>query len=511
MKKVVSGEELQEKLSEAINLLCDTVKVTLGPKGSNIIIDHSTFSPFITNDGVTIAENIESEDPVINTILELAKEASIKTNENVGDGTTTTLVLLQSIFNNGLKLINNGINPIILKKELDNKLPEIIKKIQNKSRLARDEEVLNLVSISGNDKKIGKIISDAYFKLKSTDGIKISEGKLTETIVEYLKGYTFDTSLASPYYFLDKLEITLNDAKMLLIENCLNDIEDIEIIIKNIIEENRDLVIIAKDYGDDLVNEIIAINLEIKPKIYLIESSLYGNREKYFYDDLKDITNSNIVKDTNNINLNDLGNILNMKINKEYSNIDFKENDIIKEKIKNILKNIEEDIEFNNKRISMLKSGIINILVGASTATERREKKMRYDDALCALKTIKDGVLPGSGIVLYEISEKLDNSIGNTILKEALKEPFYTIMNNSGIAKEEIIKNIKNSNYTKIYNVNKNKYEDIVNSEVIDSSNVVINSLTNAISIAGMLLTTSSLIINEYQNNLNKENIYNEM
>ena len=509
MKKVVRNKELRENLREAVNLLCDTVKQTLGPKGNNIIIDHSNFSPFITNDGVTIAENIESEDPIINTILEITKEASIKTNEVVGDGTTTTLVLLQSIFNKGLELIkNNNINPIILKRELDSSLQEIIKEIKSKTKKVDKEKIIDLISVSSNDREIGKIISEAYFKLNNASGIKIYEGNENETKILYLKGYTFETNIASPYYFLNNKEIILNNTKILLVDNYINDIEDIGVIINILIEENKDLVIIAKDYSDEFVREVIALNTESNIKIYLLKSNMYGNMEKYFFDDLKDITNSVVA--TNNIDINNLGNIKHIRINKEYTNIEFDNNDNITKKIDYLKKLNEDENEFN--RLSMLNKGIINIIVGAPTTTERREKKMRYDDALCALNSITEGILPGCGIALLEISEKLDNlNIGNMILKEALKEPFNIIMDNAGLDKNTIEEIIKKSNYTKIYNVSKDKYENITDTEVIDPTKVVISSLTNAVSIAGMLLTTSSLIINEYQNNLLKQNDYNEL
>lgn len=508
MKKVVSGNDLRNKLQNAVDLLCDTVKMTLGPKGSNIIIDHSSFSPFITNDGVTIAENIESEDEIINTILELAKEASIKTNEVVGDGTTTTLVLLQSIFNNGLNLINDGVNQMVIKKELDKIVEKLIIKIKKESRKCNVQEIEKIVNISANDYKIGKDIMDAYLRINNVMGIKITEGNDSYTKIQHLKGYTFETDVASPYYFINASNINLKDVKILLIENSLYDIEFISNILNLIIKEKKNFLIIAKDYGEQFINDIMALNEELEFKIYLIKSPYYGKEEKYFYDDIKDITNCKIIN-CNVVDYSDLGDIKTLNINRDYINIEFVENETITKKV-NLLENNELD-DFNKKRISMLKNGIVNIIVGDKTITERREKKMRYDDALCALKSLDDGVIPGSGVVLYKLSKELENSIGDNILKVALKEPLKIILINAGLEYEEIISNIKNNNFTKIYNVNKEIYEEIKCTEVLDSTKVVINSLTNAISIAGMLLTTNSLVINEYQNNINKMNEYNEL
>lgn len=504
MKKVVSGNDLKEKMLEAINLLCDTVKITLGPIGNNVIIDHSNFSPFITNDGVTIAENIESDDAVINTILELAKEASIKTNEVVGDGTTTTLVLLQSIFNNGLKLIEKGMSPIIIKNELYQSLNVLLSKIKDKSRSCTNEDILNVLNVSSNDVEIGNNIYNAYIKINNAEGIKIIESEERQTKIEHLKGYTFDTFLASPYYFLNAKKINIIDAKILLLKNELYDIESLSKILNILINAKKDLVVISPNYSTDFINNILSLNEEIENKIYLLKPSLYGREEMCFYNDIKNICNCKILSELENLEYNDLGTIMDMSITKEYTNLLFKENESIKKLLKT-LSSSEND--FDKKRYSMLQNGIINIIVGANTITERREKKMRYDDALCALKSIDEGILPGSGLVLYQVSEEIDN----IILKSALKEPLKTILINSGLNDKEIINNIKDHNYNKIYNVNNNSYEDVFNTKIIDSYKVIETSIINAISIAGMLLTTQSLVINEHVNNLNKINDYNEL
>ena len=215
LKKIVSGTELQEKMQEAITLLCDTVKTTLGPVGNNTIIDHSTFSPFITNDGVTIAKNIESDDSVINTILELAKEAAIKTDETVGDGTTTTLVLLESIFLDGLEKIKNGKKAMILKNELDNSLKKVIALIKEKNRIPAKDDLFKIASISSNDPKIGEILTNTFITVKDTAAIKLIDNNTNKTEVNFYKGYRFETLLASPY-FLKKEKISFNNSKILI-------------------------------------------------------------------------------------------------------------------------------------------------------------------------------------------------------------------------------------------------------------------------------------------------------
>ena len=509
MKKIVSDTELYKYMEESINLLCNTVKTTLGPKGKNVIIDHSTYSPFITNDGVTIAENIESEDEVINTILTLAKEASIKTNETVGDGTTTTLVLLQGIFKEGLKLINKGINPIILKKELDNSLDTILKELKKQSKIPNNKDLLNIATISSNDSIIGKLVNEAYINTNSINAINLVEINENKKYVEYLNGYTFETILASNL-FLNNNELKYNKSYILIVNNILNNIENIACIINELIKTNKDLVIIANDYSDYFIENIININMENDFNICLLKSPEYGIKQKSILEDIACASNTNIVE--NNITLNNLGYIKSITINNEITTLSFDKNDKIKLRIKELKNNTNEDKDFIEKRIAMFETKLATIYIGAPTTLERREIKMRITDALCAINSASNGILPGEGITLLKISEELNiNNNADKIFKNALSLPFNQIIKNAGLDNNEILSNIKKNNYTKIYNIYNDTYEDISNTIVIDPSNVVINSLKNATSIASMLLTTTNLIINEYKNNINKVNDYNEL
>ncbi len=515
MKKVVSGKELQDKMVEAINLLCDTVKITLGPKGNNVIIDYSTFSPFITNDGVTIAENITSEDEVINTILELAKEASIKTNDNVGDGTTTTLVLLQSIFNEGIKLINNGISPIILKRELDNCLEIIICKLKSMAHTPNKEELKRVAIISSNDEVIGENITNAYLKVLNRDAISIKEGEEDITKINYLKGYMIDSLLASPYFLKGLNKKIYNEPYLLLINNNLADIEFIAAIINRVIAEKEDLIIIANDYTEEVIQNILEINMNYEKEIILLKTPEFGFKQIEILKDLEVISNAKIINDINNISNYFLGRVSRIEIDNEKVIFNYQNNNHIKDylmKLKKDLKNTTSEMDFISSRINMFKKGKVEILVGAKTTTERREAKMRYDDAMWAISTAREGILPGSGITLAKISNELDdNSNASIILKIALNKPLKQILDNSGLNYEEIYHELKDKKFNILYNINTNIYEDIKDTLVIDPLNVVINAIKNAISIASMLLTTTSIIINEYQNNMNIVNNYTEM
>lgn len=505
MKKVICNKELKDSIKYAIDLLCNIVKMTLGPGGSNAIIDHSILNPYITNDGVTIAENIESDDIVVNTILELAKEATIKTNENVGDGTTTTLVLLQSIYSEGIKLIDSGISPIFLKRKLDNNLDIIINKLKKYSRKPTKEELLKIANVSASDIEIGKLIYDVYSKIKDKNSITIREGEY-DTYIKYLKGYMLDTDIASSYFFTSN-EIVYNSPCVLLSDSIIYSLNEISSILNYINECNKSLVIVASDYDEQFINEILSLVINDNYKIILLKNPQYGFKQLNILKDLSSISLASI--NHSSYDIKSLGMVKQIKIGKDVTNLTFELNNEVKKRIdelNNILKSESDEYEksFYLKSISMLKNKTAEIIVGAPTKIERRERMMRFDDALCSICSAYNGILVGSGITLYKVSEELDNDLYSNIYKVALKTPLMQILINAGI-ENNVLKNIIDSKYNKLYNVNTFEYENVDNTEVLDSLDVVINSLINATSIAGMLLTTNSLIINENDNKINDD------
>ncbi len=505
MKKIVSGKELEKKMDEAINLLCDTVKSTLGPKGSNVIIDHSSFSPFITNDGVTIASNIESDDEVINTILHLAKEASIKTNSNVGDGTTTTLVLLQKIYEEGRKLINNGLNPIILKKELQKRVEKIIEEIKNKSMIPSDKELLKIACTSSNSLEIGNNIYKAFSMTKNASSIKIEESKNELTKISKKSGYIIDSNVASFYFFKDKEKITIDKPNILLINDTLNDIEEISELVNEVIVRKEKLVIISEDYSDYFIKEVVSLFLDENIEIYLLKWSEFGKRKLDIINDVSLITNSKVCD--KNILYNNIGKCKSLEITKEEV-IFIYDKANVKDKVLELEKKLkgeadEFEREFLNRRLSMLQDGLVVVEVGGLTKTEQKEKKMRYDDALCALNSALQGVVLGGGVTFYEISEKLVvNDDIDEIFKISLAEVLKQILFNAGALEDEILKEIRKSHFKKVYNVKSGLFEE-KDINILDATEVIISALRNAISIASMLLTTTSLIINEYRQEIN--------
>lgn len=514
MRKVVSGEELKNKMSEAINLLCDTVKCTLGPKGNNVIIDHSSFSPFITNDGVTIAESIQSDDTIVNVILEIAKEASMKTNQNVGDGTTTTLVILQSIFNSCLKCIDSGVSPIVLKRELDEYLKKVILMLENERIDVRDDMIESISNISSNDKEISRVLSEVFFKVPVKEGITISEVDVEKVDVKYYKGYMFQSILASSLLLLDKSSINYQDSLLLIVDDVLDDLECSSSILNEVMKNKKPLIIVASDFSDYFVNNIVSYVLNNELKCVLLKVNEYGVRLRSVERDLAVISGAKIVNRESDISVHSLGMVKSIYVTKEQARIDFNSNKDIKNYIANIRSELEEindeyDREFYNKRLSMFEGCSANIIIGANTKIELRERRMRLDDALCSVYSSGNGVLIGGGLSLLKISKNITavNEVEN-IWKGALEMPFRQLMLNSGLDYKSVMSQIEETKFKKVYNIYKEEFESVENSSVLDSYEVIVNSIINACSIATMLITTNSLVINEELNNLNKNNDY---
>lgn len=507
MKKVITGEELILKMTEAVNLLCGSVKVTLGPTGNNALIDNA-ISTFITNDGVTIAEAIESEDKRVNAILSVAKESAIKTNELVGDGTTTTLVLLESIFNKGIKEIRKGKNAIVLKNELNEACEEVIKLLKTLNRKPKDKDYYFVSSVSSNSKEIGKIVSDVFLNLGGFSGIKVSESKSEKTYSEIISGYSFNNTNIFDLFFKDKNEIVLKDPFILLIDNKLSTLEEISEIINNIILEKREILIIANEFSEIFVNDFFHLNLTNTLKGMILEVPGYGSNKYEVLKDISVFTNSKIICDVGKIKK--IPRINEVRIDKEKTILinDNKDNNLINNRIKELEKEVENSEEYLvsdiKERISKLKNGIGIIYVGAQTKLEKREKKMRIEDSVNSVIMAKDGVIVGEGLSFLSIKDKLDEkNTGFKILKESLEVPFLQIMDNAGVNGNEILSNIKKNNYKSIYNIREEKYENIEDSSIIDPTLVVITSFKNAVSIASMLLTTKCVVINDMDDIIN--------
>ena len=504
MKEVISGSDLRKVIMEATNIICGAVSSTLGPSGNNVIINKDDLSPYITNDGVTIAESISSNDPKINTVLEIIKESSLKTNEEVGDGTTTTLVLLESILKEGFKKIDNGENAIKLRKELNESMSDVINELLLLKRKPTKKDLENVACISSEDNELGKLITKVFLKMKSASSIKIEESMTDKTYYEIKQGYNLDIDSIPSIYFKDNKEIVLNNAYIIILNGYLNSLEEISDVINEGLTTNKDVVIFATDYEESLIEDVILYKLQANKSIFLFKLPEYGIRRNKIMEDLSTLSNNNIVNigfDNNYlINLKKIDRI----IIKPNEIIIVNNNSNIKKHISNLKKELIRTYEtyekdFLKERISKLDKGIATIYIGGTTKTEKKEKVMRSIDALCALDISSFEVVPGEGITLLKIS----NKISNEIIKNALNKPFEKIMENAGENANVRKKYIISSNYERIFNLDTLEYDDTNTTKIIDPVLVLIEALKNSISIASMLLTTNYLVINESLKNNN--------
>lgn len=501
MKKVLSGAALRIVMEEAINMLGDAVSSTLGPSGNNVLINNDDMAPFITNDGVTIASSIESDNKEINTILEIAKESSFKTNELVGDGTTTTIVLLQSLFNEGVKLLEKNKNAIILKKELDESLEIVLNELDKLKRIPTSKDLTEVARTSCNDYELGKFVSELFSKVKSKYAIKLDESNDEKTYYEVKKGYSLELDNISNMYFVNNSEIVLNDTYILVLKGYLDDLEKIADLINEGIKD-KNIVIFAEDISENVKEEALLYFLEYHKNIFLFNLPDYAARRYAIETDLVNITNATIRNiDHDLVCFEDFGKSSKLVINQNEILIAV-DNDIndyllkLKEELNNCFNDYEK--EFLARRVSSLDNGIATIYVGSPTKTEIKEKKMRIEDAINALDIASIGVVVGSGVSLLKVKDLINlNSDGANILKLTLEEPFKKIMENCGEDYNKYKELIIKFNYEKVYNLKTRKFENIKNTSVLDPIEVIKISLKNAISIASMLLTTNYLVINE--------------
>ena len=499
MKTVISDKKLREKMKIAVNLICDAVGSTLGPSGNNVLINEDDKAPYITNDGVTIANSINSEDVTIDTILEIIKEASLKTDEKVGDGTTTTLVLLKSIFNEGLKQVEKGINPVYLKRELEISKEEVLNRIESLKISPSEEDIKKVAIVSSEDRKIGNIVFDVYSKLETKNAIRIEESKDDNTYYEIKRGYSIDADVSS-LYFKDSEYISLKNVYVITIRGYLDSFESFADIINDAIENDRSIIIFAHDFDETLENEVILYFLQSHKRIFLFKIPDYAKRQDIILEDISAISNSNIINlNYQSVLFNDLG-LVNKVLIKENEIIIVGDNNVENRISKLTLEltklDSDYDKEFINTSIAKLTKGLATIYVGGITKVEKKEKIMRCYDALNAIEEAKKGVIVGEGITYLKVANVLEDSIGNNIMKKALLMPFIKIMENSGL-NSDILKDIINSNYEKIYNIESNRLDNIEKYNIVDPVSVAKEAINNATSIAIMLLTTNYLVINE--------------
>lgn len=517
-KQIMFDENARQALLRGIDKVANTVKVTLGPKGRNVVLDKS-LHPLVTNDGVTIAKEIALKDKFENMGAKLIKEVASKTQDNAGDGTTTATLLTQIMVTEGLKNITSGANPIEIKKGIAKATEAVVKYLKTKSVDVSDKEKIQQVATisANNDEVIGKLISDAMEKVGNDGVITVEDGKSIETELEVVEGMQFDRGFLSPYMATDteKMVCEQEDAYILITDKKLSSMKELVPVLEKTAQEGRPLLIIAEDIEGDAQATIILNIIRGTLKVCAVKAPGFGDEQKEILEDIAILTGAKVVSEQKGMKLENfktdwLGSARKIKVDNEKTIIvegkgDKKHLEARKALLEGQIKLADSDYKKADlkKRLAKLGRGVAVIKVGAATETELKEKKMRIDDALNATKAaVEEGVIPGGGVALYRATESLkelklenDQNIGVAIVKRSLEEPIRQIAKNSGKEGAEVLSRLKNEKNDNVgYNAKKDCYEDLFKAGVVDPTKVVRNALQNAASISAMILTTEALI-----------------
>ncbi len=521
MSKVLKySQEARGAILNGVNALADAVKVTLGPKGRNVVIQKSFGSPQITKDGVTVAKEIELDDNFENMGAQMVKEVAQKTNEDAGDGTTTATVLAQAIYIEGVKLVTAGHNPMELKKGIDLAVTKVVEKIKSLSKpVSSDEEIAQVGTISGNnDPEIGRIISEAMSKVGKEGVITIEESKTAETTLDVVEGMQFDRGYLSPYFVnnAEKMEVVFDSPNILITDKKISSMKEMIGILEKSVQTSRPLLMIAEDVDGEALTTLVVNKLRGSLNVCAIKAPGFGDRRKEMLKDIATLTGATVISEElgrtlESAELSDLGSAKRVTVDKENTTIvDGAGNPrAVEDRAKAIKAQIEEttsdyDKDKLQERLAKLIGGVAVINVGAPSETEMKEKKDRVEDALNATRAaVEEGVVVGGGCALLHAAKVLDNlkganeeqTSGISIIRKAIAEPVKQIANNAGLEGSVVANEVRSSkkeNYG--YNAKDDKYEDLVVAGIIDPTKVVRSALQNAASVAGMMLTTETLI-----------------
>lgn len=518
-KDIKFGEEARRALESGVNQLADTVKITLGPKGRNVVLDKKFGSPMITNDGVTIAKEIELEDKFENMGAQLVKEVATKTNDVAGDGTTTATLLAQAIIREGLKNVAAGANPMILKKGIAKAVEAAVDAIKDGSqKIKGKEDIARVASISANDEEIGSLIADAMEKVTNDGVITVEESKTMGTNLEVVEGMQFDRGYVSAYMVTDteKMEAVLDDPYILITDKKISSIQDLLPLLEQIVQSGKKLVIIAEDIEGEALTTLIVNKLRGTFNCVAVKAPGFGDRRKAMLQDIAILTGGEVISDELGLELKEtkiaqLGKARQIKVQKENTIIvdgAGKQADI-KKRIAAIKAQIEEttsdfDKEKLQERLAKLSGGVAVIQVGAATETEMKEKKLRIEDALAATKAaVEEGIVAGGGTAYINAIPKVakllktthgDEKTGVQIIVKSLEEPIRQIAANAGLEGSVIVDKVKSSKPGIGYDVLKEEYIDMISAGIVDPAKVTRSALQNASSVAAMVLTTESVV-----------------
>ena len=519
-KQIKYGDDARKALEKGVKTLADTVKITLGPKGRNVVLDKKFGSPLITNDGVTIAKEIELEDPFENMGAQLVKEVSTKTNDVAGDGTTTAVVLAQAIIREGLKNLAAGANPIILRKGIDKAVDTAVAEIKKISKTIDSKlAIAQVASISAGDETVGQLISDAMEKVGKDGVITVEEGKSMSTELTTVEGMQFDRGYASAYMVTntDKMEAVLDSPYILITDKKISNLQEILPIIEPLAQQGARLLIIAEDVEGDALAALIVNKLKGVFNCVAVKAPGFGDRRKAMLEDIAILTGGTVISsdlgyEFKDVTMDMLGRAAQVKVDKDNTTIvsGAGDSENIKARVNAIKAQIAEttsdyDREKLQERLAKLAGGVAVINVGAATEVEMKEKKLRIEDALAATRAaVEEGIVPGGGVALLstipalkKLIESLegDEKTGAAIILKAVEEPIRQIAKNAGLDGSVIVEKIttsKKANYG--FDALKNRYTDMVESGIIDPTKVARSVLQNAASVAATLLTTESVV-----------------
>ena len=519
-KQILFGEDARKALQSGVDQLADTVKITLGPRGRNVVLDKKFGAPLITNDGVTIAKEIELEDAFENMGAQLVKEVSTKTNDVAGDGTTTATLLAQALIREGMKNVAAGANPMGVKKGIQSAVDAVVEEVKkNSKKVSGSEDIASAATISAGDAFIGKLIAEAMEKVSADGVITVEESKTAETYTEVVEGMQFDRGYVTPYMVTDteKMEAVIDDAYLLITDKKISNIQDILPLLEQILQAGKKLVIIAEDIEGEALSTLIVNQLRGTFTCVAVKAPGFGDRRKEMLQDIAILTGGQVVSEELGLELKEttmdmLGRARQVKVQKENTIIvdGMGDSEQIKNRVAQIRAQIETttsdfDREKLQERLAKLAGGVAVIKVGAATEVEMKEKKLRIEDALSATKAaVEEGLVAGGGVALISASKVLDSMIstsegdektGLKIVKKALEEPLRQIAANAGLEGSVIIDKIVTANKVNYgFDFAKEEYVDMFSAGIVDPTKVARSALQNAASVAAMVLTTESLV-----------------
>ena len=520
-KQIKYGVEARKALEAGVNQLADTVRVTLGPKGRNVVLDKSFGAPLITNDGVTIAKEIELQDPYENMGAQLIKEVASKTNDVAGDGTTTATVLAQAMVNEGMKNLAAGANPIVLRKGMKKATDAAVEAIKKMSKpINGKDQIARVAAISASDDEVGTMVADAMEKVSKDGVITIEESKTMKTELDLVEGMQFDRGYLSAYMCtdMDKMEANLDDPYVLITDKKISNIQDLLPLLEQVVKMGARLLIIAEDVEGEALTTLIVNKLRGTFNVVAVKAPGYGDRRKEMLQDIAILTGGTVISEELGLDLKDatmeqLGRAKSVKVQKENTIIvdGMGDKDAISARVSQIRKQIEEttsdfDREKLQERLGKLAGGVAVIRVGAATETEMKEAKLRMEDALNATRAaVEEGIIAGGGSAYVHAAEEVkgvvdglegDEKTGARIILKALEAPLFHIVANAGLEGSVIVNKVKESSVGNGFDAYKEEYVDMIEAGILDPVKVTRSALQNATSVASTLLTTETVVAN---------------